>query len=667
MVWSLVTLFLQRARVLGLAMLLATPVFLCADVPYRVEFSGHVDVETMALLRSHSQLLSLCERSPETLTSLQRRARADIPNLIQALHSLGFYNADIELNVDTATTPATVHIHVETGCPFQLHRYRVLSASTLITAAEAIPTEKILEYGQLFLRQNFLSSYIKISCPAAEALEEERDSEYEEGDYCASNYLNLADVTEEFLGLQVGMTALPSAILKAEETLMQWINCQGYPLAEVVKREVIADQTECTVTVNLYVKTGPLAYLAEPNVSGNRDVCNCYIERKIGWCEGDLYTPETIACTFDKLERTGLFRSINIELGSELNEDGLLPVDVLLSEGRHRTIGLGISYSTEFGAGFIGEWEHRNIRGMGETLSAQAEVLQRFQSGEITYRKPDCFWEGTDWLLGFEGDREITESFHERSLTATSRLYRRLSSCLQGWAGLAVMYTHSTDSDNDKYFLLGKIPLQLRYSSANNLLDPCYGTAMNLKFTPTAPLWFPSDFYYPIRYDGAVYVPVWSSCSWILAGKLSLASIMGASRLDIPPPERLYAGSPNTLRGYPYLSVSPINEETGKPEGGRSLLVVSMESRHRITETWGFVSFWEIGNVYRTSVPKIKAKQLQSAGFGLRYYTPVGPLRLDIAFPLDRRKVTKRKSDGKTKTKTIDGPVQFYFSIGQTY
>ena len=83
-------------------------------------------------------------------------------------------------------------------------------------------------------------------------------------------------------------------------------------------------------------------------------------------------------------------------------------------------------------------------------------------------------------------------------------------------------------------------------------------------------------------------------------------------------------------------------------------MVVSMEVRRRLSETWGIVGFWDIGNVYDTLGPRFNHPQLQSVGVGLRYYTPVGPLRLDVAHPLDRRS-------------GLDNPVQVYFSIGQTF
>src|SRR5262249_18262594 len=135
----------------------------------------------------------------------------------------------------------------------------------------------------------------------------------------------------------------------------------------------------------------------------------------------------------------------------------------------------------------------------------------------------------------------------------------------------------------------------------------------------------------------------------------------------IPPPERFFAGSDGLLRGYRYLTVSPLNKER-EPIGGRSMLIGAFELRWRLTKKWGLVGFYDIGNVYSQSVPDLSRKQLQSVGVGIRYHTLVGPIRLDVAFPLDRRhdiKIRDKHSGGHHHTH--DPTYQIYFSIGQSF
>ncbi|OGN65857.1 MAG: hypothetical protein A2888_03385 [Chlamydiae bacterium RIFCSPLOWO2_01_FULL_28_7] len=112
-------------------------------------------------------------------------------------------------------------------------------------------------------------------------------------------------------------------------------------------------------------------------------------------------------------------------------------------------------------------------------------------------------------------------------------------------------------------------------------------------------------------------------------------------------------GSDDDLRGYKYRTVSPLNNNN-QPLGGRSCVYFSFEPRVRVTRTLGFVPFMDIGNVSNNKIPDFHEKWLKSFGIGFRYFSFFGPLRLDIAFPLNKRK-------------NIDEDYRIYANIGQTF
>jgi translocation and assembly module TamA len=183
-------------------------------------------------------------------------------------------------------------------------------------------------------------------------------------------------------------------------------------------------------------------------------------------------------------------------------------------------------------------------------------------------------------------------------------------------------------------------------------LDPTSGYSIHLKSVPSLQLKPPHFAYCPTTFISTFYLPFQEDHRFVVAGKLTVGSIFGTSRHTIPPSERFYAGNENTLRGYGYETVSPLKDH--KPIGGRSIMVLSLEARMRLSETLGLVGFYEIGNVYSSPAPQFNHEQLQSAGVGVRYHTAVGPIRLDFAFPLNRRP-------------KVDGPFQAYLSIGQSF
>ena len=127
---------------------------------------------------------------------------------------------------------------------------------------------------------------------------------------------------------------------------------------------------------------------------------------------------------------------------------------------------------------------------------------------------------------------------------------------------------------------------------------------------------------------------------------------IGTSRDKVSPDLRFYAGGSGSIRGYPYQTVGPLNGDT--PIGGASVFTFSAELRWRITELIGLVPFLDGGSAFTEQLPPYRQELLLGAGLGLRIYTPVGPIRLDVATPLNRRK-------------DIDDIAQFYCSIGQSF
>ena len=138
----------------------------------------------------------------------------------------------------------------------------------------------------------------------------------------------------------------------------------------------------------------------------------------------------------------------------------------------------------------------------------------------------------------------------------------------------------------------------------------------------------------------------------VFAWRAVLGSLIGAPLADIPMTKLFFGGSDDDLRGYKYRTVSPTNNK-GDPKGGRSAIYLSFEPRLRITQTIGVVPFTDWGVVTTKQYPTPFGKWYKSAGIGFRYYTFFGPMRLDIAFPLNQRK--------------IDHWFRFYASIGQTF
>lgn len=573
---------------------------------YEVVFDEVKDPEALKLIQSVSQLEKLKNTSSITLTGLKRRAEWDMTNLIKALHSLAYYNAKVDFSIENQGE--LVLVKVDLGPVYPLSDFQII--------------------------------YTQNGAP------------WEPETACWIDFKDLK--------IELGKPAKPELILNAEDILLDQLNLKGYAFATIQKHEVLVDQQQKNVQVILYADIGPLTYFGSVKFSGLERVKESFFYKKLKWCEGELYDPRKIEKTQEALELSGLFRSVNITHAEEPQSDQLLPISIDVMEAKQRSMGFGLNFTTILGPGITTEWEDRNIFGEGQKLSFRTDIWQRQQEGSLTYLIPDFRQQNQNliWLIDYH--HEKIEAFTDSTFSISGTIERQLNENLRFSYGGMYKLIRSARSDRNGTFDLIKIPLHLRWSNTDSLLDPTRGVTLNIKAIPSMQIFNPQFAYSIHTFTGTYYQSLTTDKKHIFAAKLMLGSIIGASKHDIPPPERFLAGSENTLRGYKYLTVSPLEKDL-KPIGGRSLFIYTLEIRNRlegvqgsIAKNLGWVLFYEVGNVFMDSCPNFKEGLLQSAGLGLRYHTPVGPIRLDFAVPLNRRR-------------HIDRPLQVYFSIGQTF
>jgi translocation and assembly module TamA len=113
-----------------------------------------------------------------------------------------------------------------------------------------------------------------------------------------------------------------------------------------------------------------------------------------------------------------------------------------------------------------------------------------------------------------------------------------------------------------------------------------------------------------------------------------VGTIRGASQFQVPADQLFYAGGSGTVRGYSYQTIGPLFPDD-TPEGGLSLDAFSLEFRQHINKTFGIVPFVDAGQVSAGATP-FTSRLLFGVGLGARYYTSIGPIRVDFAVPVTR-------------------------------
>jgi translocation and assembly module TamA len=444
-------------------------------------------------------------------------------------------------------------------------------------------------------------------------------------------------------GLTTGGEAGSLAIIRAGNKLIDDLKAEGRPLAELTRREAVANHDTQTVDITMSAEGGPIAPLGSVGVTGQKTVDQDFIRRYSRLNGGEPYSPEKLRKASDRLRQLGVFSSITIKEAKTLAPDGTIPLTIEVSEGKHRYFGVGAQYSTTEGIGLQGYWGHRNLFGKAESLRIEGAVSRLGEassvegmdySAGISFSKPGVFHPSNTFKASLIAKTEHPDTYEAKTLTAAAGFSYELNDTDTAAAGLEVAWADTEDAFGNNRYLTTSIPLEYIRDTRDNKLDPTEGFRAAISAKPSYEAMNGTFF---SSFEGSVtgYKGLGAEDKVVMAGRLAGGVLVGASELqDIPATRRFYAGGGGSVRGYSYQEISPYND-AGDATGGRSYMLASVEARIKITETIGLVPFIDAGVVSSKMTPDFSDIR-SGAGIGLRYATPFGPLRLDVAMPLEK-------------------------------
>lgn len=444
-----------------------------------------------------------------------------------------------------------------------------------------------------------------------------------------------------------GESAGSLKIIRATEAMSEQLKSEGRPLTEVRQRQVVADHRSKTVNVTIGVEAGPVAPLGEVTVRGARAVDSAFIARYSRLRPGDTYSPEQLRKAAERLRMLGTFSSVTINEAEGLADDGSLPIGITVSEGKHRYFGVGASYSSLDGAGLEGYWGHRNlfgqaeslriegaVRGLGEAKSIDDLSALDYNAG-ITFIKPGAFFPSATLEASIKGSSVTTDFYDAATITGKLGLSYELTDQDKVNAGVQLAYDSIDDAfaDDNTYLTFG-VPIGYARDTRDNRLNPTEGHYGTVTVTPSYEF-FDQTIFTSLEGSISGYLGLGEEDRIVLAGRLSAGSLVGGGDLSaIPATRRFFVGGGGSVRGYSFQEITPYTDE-GDGTGGRSFATVNLEARVSVTETIGIVPFLDIGTASQETIPDFSDLRM-GAGVGLRYMTPFGPLRLDVAMPLQR-------------------------------
>jgi len=565
---------------------------------YAVSIEGEITPDLRKLLEANSQLYALKDEAPTSEAALRRRIRADTDGLRSVLRSEGYYGGTVSATTDEQAQPLAVRLMISPG-----RQYRVGSFEISYTG------DRVGEEG------------LPIDAAA--------------------------------FGFVPDMPARGTDIVAVSDALLERLARSGRPLAHVADRKGIVDHDTAIMTVRLLVDPGPPARFGPLEIAGLDKVEEGYVRQILNWPEGQTYDRRVLDQARRTLAATNLFRSISIEPAQSVTPEGSLPVDLAVTEAKHRTIAAGINYSTDEGVGGELSWEHRNLLGRQERLRLSAEASQIRQEGSVDFRKPEFLQRDLTLHLNGTGRAQDTDAYDEKTASGFVGLEKRFRRIWTAEVGVTTEYSRIDEDGVESIYGLVGLPLSAIRDGTDNLLDPREGTRLHLSVTPYFATIENDVGFTMFEATGSVYFGLGKERRLVPALRTRIGSIIGADTLDIPITKRFFAGGGGSVRGYEFQKAGPLDAD-GDPVGGRSVLEAGLELRWQATEKIGFVPFVEGGNVYDDTSPDFGEDLFWAAGIGLRYFTIAGPIRLDVAFPLNKR-------DG------FDDDYQYYISLGQAF
>ncbi len=459
--------------------------------------------------------------------------------------------------------------------------------------------------------------------------------------------------TFEDAGLDIDSRADGATLEANQKRFLEHLLSDGYPRARVLARRAEARVADGAADAVYEFESGPRATFDGVDVVGAKRTRAGFIAGMKTWEDGAYFNREDLVEFRDALSKTGLFTSIEIDAGA-IGSDGSAPVRVTLEERKHRTVGAGLSYSTAEGPGGRLFLEYRNIAGRGEQARAEIDGSQVRQAFDLEVNKPLPRFPGSAFAnLSFTND--TTDAFDARSLEIGAGFAKRwLDDRLETRAGLA-LETSSVESRlrlapgvADERTYLVSVPLSATWETEDDPLFLSSGSRASLFVIPYAG----TDQFTRLELVGRSRRQFGKSDRFTIAGRFRIAATAGSGLRSLPVNKRIFSGGGSSVRGYGFQSVGPLDPD-GAPVGGRSAVEAAIEARGDIIGPFQLAAFIDAGAVTAQSFPDFTGDYLVGAGAGVRYLSPIGPIRLDVAVPLEKR--------------PTDRDFQFYISLGQPF
>jgi len=462
-------------------------------------------------------------------------------------------------------------------------------------------------------------------------------------------------------GYRAGEIARSGTIRQAAQTGVGAWRDAGHAKVTLAEENIVANHPQAVLSSELRIAPGPQLRFGPLVVSGNNRVRTERIVEIAGLPEGEIYSPEELDKAADRLRRTGAFRAVTLEDAEEIGPGDTLPVEAQIVEERRRRLGAGIELSSTEGLGLTAYWMHRNLFGGAENLRFDLEIANigapEADNGADytlsgTFRRPATPFTDFDLITFGEIKREDEPGYLSDTVTLGTGFVYYFSDELEVSTALAYRASRVEDAFGERDYQLLMAPSYVVYDTRDVELDATEGFFVRADVNPFLGI-ADIDNGAHVTADARAYLGFGEDRDIVAAGRVQLGSLFGPEIEDAPPNFLFFAGGGGSVRGQPYQSLGT-GEFDGTIVGGRSYVALSAELRAYVRGPFGVVGFVDSGYVGEAEFYDGSGNWMTGAGLGVRYDTGFGPIRVDVAAPVD------------------GGPddadaVQIYIGIGQAF
>jgi translocation and assembly module TamA len=557
---------------------------------YEVRIEGLDGIEADGLLPQFTELSTLEEHrgDPANAAQVDRRAREDAGLMAELLRAHGFYAAEVETRVEArAQGGLLVTLAVAPGA-----RYR----------------------------------FAQVSLPGLEAAGEDATA------------LRQAFAVNERDPVDAARVTAAEAALRTE------LGQRGFAFADVGALDIAVDHATQTATLVLPVRPEGARRFGRVVVEGRPLFSSEHIETIARFDEGEPYRTPLIEDLRRALVATGLVSTVEIRPVARAGTD-FVDLAVTLERAPMRTVAGEFGYGTGEGVRLEVSWQHRNLLPPEGAVTFRGVAGTREQLIGAQLRRNNFLQRDQVLNAQVVASRVDREAYDASTFILAGSIERQTNIIWQKqwtWSlGAELIATDERDvniasgTTRSRTFFIGALPATLAYDGSDDLLDPTRGFRLAGRFSPEVSLQGSVFGYSRLQIDASFYQPVTGDV--VLAGRTRLGTIVGASRDRIAPSRRFYAGGGGSVRGYGFQRLGPRDPVFDDPIGGRGLAEFALEARVRtplFNNAVSVVPFIDAGNISTSSLPGFDELRF-GAGIGVRYHTNFGPIRVDVATPLN--------------------------------